>query len=48
MEFYKKTDNKKYVKYNELNLKLYKDEEHSRKIIADDLIKTLRKKQLVN
>ena len=48
MELYKKTDTKKYVKYNELNLKLNKDEEHSRKIIADDLIKTLRKKQLTN
>jgi AraC-like DNA-binding protein len=48
MELYKKTDNKKYIKYNELNLKLNKDEEHSRKIIADDLIKTLRKKQLTN
>lgn len=48
MEFYKKTDTKKYIKYNELNLKLHKDEEHSRKIIADELIKTLRKKQLAN
>ncbi|MEO7978621.1 helix-turn-helix transcriptional regulator, partial [Flavobacterium sp.] len=47
-EFYKKTDNKKYIAYNEMNLKLNKDEEHNRKIIADDLIKTLRKKQIDN
>jgi len=46
LEFYKKTDNKKYITYNELNLKLNKDEEQSRKNVADDLIKTLRKKQL--
>jgi AraC-like DNA-binding protein len=48
LEFYKKTDNKKYIAYNELNLKLNKGEEQNRKIIADDLIKTLRKKQLDN
>lgn len=48
MDYYKKTDTKKYIKYNELNLKLNKDEEHSRKIIADDLIKTLRNKEVVN
>lgn len=48
LEFYKKTDNKKYIVYNEMNLKLNKDEEHNRKIIADDLIKTLRKKQVDN
>ena len=48
MELYKKTDNKEYIKYNELNQKLNKDEEHNRKIIADDLIKTFRKKQLAN
>jgi AraC-like DNA-binding protein/tetratricopeptide (TPR) repeat protein len=46
LEFYKKTDNKKYIAYNELNVKLNKDEEQSRKNIADDLIKTLRKKQV--
>ncbi|MEP6803473.1 MAG: helix-turn-helix domain-containing protein [Flavobacterium sp.] len=46
LQFYKKTDNKKYILYNEMNLKLNKEEEHNRKIIADDLIKTLRKKQL--
>lgn len=45
LEFYKKTDNKKYITYNELNLTLNKNEEQSRKVIADDLIKTLRKKQ---
>jgi len=46
LEFYKKTDNKKYITYNELNLKLNKDDEQSRKVIADDLIKELRKKQV--
>lgn len=46
MEFYKKTGNKKYIVYNELNTKLNKDEEHNRKIIADELITTLRKKQV--
>lgn len=46
LQFYKKTDNKKYITYNEMNIKLNKEEEHNRKIIADDLIKTLRKKQL--
>lgn len=48
LEFYKKTDNKKYILYNEKNLALNKNEEHSRKIIADDLIKSLRKKQVEN
>lgn len=46
LEFYKKTDNKKYVLYNEKNSKLTKDDEQSRKIIADDLIKTLHKNQI--
>lgn len=46
MDFYKKTDNKKYISYNEMNLKLNKGEEQERKIIADELIKTLRKNQL--
>ena len=45
LELYKKTDNKKYIAYNEMNIKLNKDDEYNRKIIADDLIKTLRKKQ---
>lgn len=48
MQFYKKTNYKKYIEYNELNLKLKKDEEDSRKINTDDLIKTLKKEQLVN
>lgn len=48
MQFYKKTDYKKYIKYNELNLKLKKDEEDSRKINTDDLIKTLRDEQIDN
>lgn len=48
MEFYKKTNTKKYILYNEKNIELNKDEEHSRKIIADDLIKSLRKKQVEN
>jgi AraC-like DNA-binding protein len=48
LELYKKTDNKKYIAYNEMNIKLNKDDEYNRKIIADDLIKTLRKKQVDN
>lgn len=48
MEFYKKTNTKKYILYNEKNLELTKNDEHSRKIIADDLIKSLRKKQVEN
>lgn len=48
MQFYKKTDYKKYIKYNELNLKLKKDEEDSRKINTDELIKTLRDEQIDN
>lgn len=48
MEFYKKTDTKKYILYNEKNLELNRNEEHGRKIIADDLIKSLRKKQVDN
>lgn len=48
MEFYKKTDNQKYIEYNERNVKLTKDDEYNRKIIADDLIKTLHKKQSIN
>ncbi|KAF2342911.1 helix-turn-helix transcriptional regulator [Flavobacterium tistrianum] len=43
MDFYRNSDSRKYIAYNELNLKLNQDEEHNRKIIADDLIKTLRK-----
>ncbi|OXA84098.1 AraC family transcriptional regulator [Flavobacterium hercynium] len=46
MEFYKKTDIKKYVAYNELNLKLSQTEKKNRKVIADELIKTLRKEQV--
>lgn len=47
LAFYKKTENsKKYISYNELYQKLNKDEERNRKIIANDLIKTLRKKQI--
>ncbi|WP_289661192.1 helix-turn-helix domain-containing protein [Flavobacterium panacagri] len=48
MQFYKKNDYKKYIKYNELNLKLKKDEEDSRKVNTDELIKTLRDEQLNN
>ena len=48
MQFYKKTDYKKYIEYNELNLKLKKDEEDSRKSNTDDLIKTLREEQKNN
>ncbi|SFE10640.1 AraC-type DNA-binding protein [Flavobacterium phragmitis] len=48
MQFYKKTDYKKYIKYNELNLKLKKDEEDSRKSNTDELIKTLREEQKNN
>ncbi|WP_294965826.1 helix-turn-helix domain-containing protein [uncultured Flavobacterium sp.] len=46
MAFYKNSDSRKYIAYNELNLKLHKDEEESRKMIADDLIKTLRKNHI--
>lgn len=45
MEFYKETDTKKYIAYNEKNLQLSKTEKSNRKIIADDIIKSLRKKQ---
>ncbi|MFD2938439.1 helix-turn-helix domain-containing protein [Flavobacterium notoginsengisoli] len=46
MQFYKETDNKKYIEYNELNLKLKKAEEDSRKINTDELIQTLRDEQI--
>ncbi|MDR7211018.1 helix-turn-helix domain-containing protein [Flavobacterium piscis] len=47
LDYYKKTENsKKYISYNELYQKLHKSEEYNRKIIANDLIKTLRKKQI--
>lgn len=47
LAYYKKTENsKKYISYNELYQKLNKGEEHNRKIIANDLIKALRKKQI--
>ncbi|MBB4802638.1 AraC-like DNA-binding protein [Flavobacterium nitrogenifigens] len=42
MEFYKVTNSKKYIIYNEKNLKLSKAENDNKKVIADDLIKTLR------
>ena len=48
MQFYKKTNYKKYIEYNELNLKLKKDEEDSRKVNTDELIETLREEQIVN
>lgn len=48
MQFYKKTDYKKYIEYNELNLKLKKDEEDSRKSNTDQLIKTLGEEQVAN
>ncbi|MBZ4035432.1 helix-turn-helix domain-containing protein [Flavobacterium sp. 17A] len=46
MEFYKGTDTKKYIIYNEKNLQLSKAENDNKKVIADDLIKTLQKKHL--
>ncbi|WET03023.1 helix-turn-helix domain-containing protein [Flavobacterium sp. YJ01] len=46
MEFYKGTDTKKYITYNEKNLELTKAENDNKKVIADDLIKTLQKKHL--
>jgi AraC-like DNA-binding protein len=47
LDYYKKTENsKKYISYNELNQKLHQGEEKNRKIIANDLIKKLRKKQI--
>lgn len=48
MAFYKETDTKKYIAYNEKNLKLSQTEKNNRKIIADGLIKMLRKKQSRN
>lgn len=48
MEFYKVTNSKKYIIYNEKNLKLSKAENDNKKVIADDLIKTLHKEQQDN
>lgn len=48
IQFYKKTNYKKYIQYNELNLKLKKDEEDSRKVSTDELIKTLKEEQIAN
>lgn len=48
IQFYKKTNFKKYIQYNELNLKLKKDEEDSRKVSTDELIKTLKEEQIAN
>jgi len=46
LEFYKKTNNnKKYIQYNELFLKLKEKEDLNLKKIADELIKTLRQEQ---
>ncbi|WP_125721694.1 helix-turn-helix domain-containing protein [Flavobacterium ustbae] len=45
MEFYKKRDTKKYVFYNEKNLKLSEAEKQSRKAMADNLFKSLEKNQ---
>lgn len=46
MEFYKKTDSKKYISYNEKNLKLAKADNDNKKVIADDLIRSIRKSHL--
>lgn len=46
MEFYKKTDSKKYITYNEKNLKLAKADNDNKKVIADDLIRSIRKNHL--
>lgn len=48
IQFYKKTNYKKYIEYNELNLKLKKDDEDSRKVSTDELIKTLKEEQIAN
>lgn len=48
LEFYKNSDAKMYIAYNEKNQQLTQNEENSRKVIADELIKTLRKKQYDN
>lgn len=46
LEYYKKTNNnKKYIEYNELFLKLKEKEDLNLKKIADELIKTLRQEQ---
>lgn len=46
MEFYKKTDSKKYIIYNEKNLKLIQAEKDNRKAMSDDLIQSLEKTNL--
>ncbi len=46
MDFYKKTDTKKYVFYNEKNLKLIQAEKDNRKEMSDDLIQSMEKKHL--
>ncbi|MBZ4034253.1 tetratricopeptide repeat protein [Flavobacterium sp. 17A] len=48
MEFYKKNDSKKYILYNEKNLKLTKAENANKKVIADELIKSLQESKLQN
>ena len=48
MDFYKNNDAALYITYNEKNQKLNQNEENSRKAIADELIKTLRRKQFNN
>ncbi|MCV2485183.1 tetratricopeptide repeat protein [Flavobacterium sp. SH_e] len=46
MEFYKKTDSKKYIVYNEKNLELSQAENANKKAIADELIKSLQQSHL--
>ena len=48
IQFYKKTNYKKYISYNELNLKLKQDEEKNRKINTNELITTLKEEQAVS
>jgi AraC-like DNA-binding protein len=43
MEFYKKTNTKKYIVYNEKNLKLIEAEKANRKAMSDDLIQSIEK-----
>lgn len=46
MEFYKESDTKKYIAYNEMNLKLSQAEKKNRKVVEDDLIDSLEKKHI--
>lgn len=46
MEYYKKKNAKKYILYNEKNLKVKQAEKDNRKAMSDDLIKSMENKHL--